>query len=154
MMWGQYWYRSGINATMTKLLKNVVDEIISYVPHKEGDVWLDIACNDGTLLKQVPDDMVKVGIDPCDDSYYKESSKVANVIQDYFTYAAWEKTGVKKPAKIITCCGMFYDLEKPDPFIQDMHKVLDEDGVVVLQLSYTPLMLEQLAFDNICHEHV
>ena len=28
------------------------------------------------------------------------------------------------------------------------------DGVWILQLSYTPLMLQQLAFDNICHEHV
>jgi hypothetical protein len=48
---------------------------------------------------------------------------------------------------------MFYDLLDPHPFINDITKVLDDNGVWVLQLSYTPLMLEQLAFDNICHEH-
>jgi NDP-4-keto-2,6-dideoxyhexose 3-C-methyltransferase len=32
--------------------------------------------------------------------------------------------------------------------------VLDDDGILVLQISYTPLMLEQMAFDNICHEHI
>jgi hypothetical protein len=78
---------------------------------------------------------------------------VANVVvQDYFTHAAWLKAA-QPPAKVITCVAMFYDLEKPDAFIADMHKVLRDDGVVVLQMSYTPLMLAQLAFDNICHEH-
>jgi hypothetical protein len=32
--------------------------------------------------------------------------------------------------------------------------VLDDNGIWVVQMSYTPLMLQQLAFDNICHEHV
>jgi hypothetical protein len=53
-MWGKYWYRSGINATMTKELGNIVEEITSRVKWNEKDVWLDIACNDGTLLKQIP----------------------------------------------------------------------------------------------------
>ena len=35
-----------------------------------------------------------------------------------------------------------------------MYDVLDDNGVVVLQMSYTPLMVKQMAFDNICHEHV
>jgi C-methyltransferase C-terminal domain len=49
---------------------------------------------------------------------------------------------------------MFYDLEHPIPFVKDVHEVLDDNGLWVLQLSYTPLMLDQLAFDNICHEHI
>lgn len=154
-MWGRYWYRSGTNATMTKELGKIVEEITERVPHKPGDIWLDIACNDGTLLKQVPSDMVKVGIDPCDDEFYKESSKHGTIVQDYFSKAAWDKSGYgKEKAKIITCIAMFYDLDKPDSFIKDLYDVLDDNGVLVIQLSYTPLMLQQMAFDNICHEHV
>ena len=33
IMWGKYWYRSGINATMTKELGNIVNEIISRVKY-------------------------------------------------------------------------------------------------------------------------
>lgn len=154
-MWGRYWYRSGTNATMTKELGNIVAEITDRVNHKPGDIWLDIACNDGTLLKQVPADMVKVGIDPCDDEFYKESSKHGTVVQDYFSRAAWDKSGYgAEKAKVITCIAMFYDLDDPNPFIKDLEYVLDDDGVIVLQMSYTPLMLQQMAFDNICHEHV
>jgi len=155
-MYGQYWYRSGTNATMTKLLGDVVSEVTSRTKTAEGDIWLDIACNDGTLLRQVPDYMKKVGIDPADDSFLAESSKHATVVQDFFTKDAWNRLGLgpDAKAKVITCIAMFYDLDDPRPFIRDAHSILADDGVFVLQMSYTPLMLKQLAFDNICHEHV
>jgi NDP-4-keto-2,6-dideoxyhexose 3-C-methyltransferase len=153
-MWGKYWYRSGINATMTKELGNVVTEICSRIKYKKGDVWLDIACNDGTMMKQIPNEFVKLGIDPCDDSFYNESSKYGTVIQDYFSYDAYQQTGYgNTKAKVITTIAMFYDLADPKTFINDVNKILANDGVWVLQLSYTPLMVKQLAFDNICHEH-
>ena len=154
-MWGKYWYRSGINATMKRELGDIVKEITSRVKTKEGDVWLDIACNDGTLLSQIPDHYTKLGIDPCDDTYFVESSKYATVVQDYFSYDAYQRTGHgNKKANVITTIAMFYDLLDPHPFISDITKVLDDNGIWVVQMSYTPLMLQQLAFDNICHEHV
>jgi SAM-dependent methyltransferase len=154
-MYGQYWYRSGINTSMTKQLGEIVSEITSRVKINDGDIWLDIACNDGTLLRQVPDNMIKLGIDPADDSYLEESSKVAEVRQDFFSREAYDSLGhVGEKAKVITCIAMFYDLAEPRQFIRDAHSILADDGVFVLQMSYTPLMLKQLAFDNICHEHV
>lgn len=154
-MWGQYWYRSGINATMTKELGNVINEITSRIKYKENDIWLDIACNDGTLLKQIPKEFIKLGIDPCDDSFYKEASQYGTIVQDYFNYDAYQKTGYgDKKCKVITTIAMFYDLDDANPFIEDINKILDDNGIWVIQLSYTPLMLQQLAFDNICHEHI
>lgn len=154
-MWGKYWYRSGINQSMTLELKSIAEQVSSRMKVKSGDVWLDIACNDGTMFKFMPEGVIKVGIDPCDDSYFEESSKIANcVIQDYFTYDAWQRTEITQKCKVITTIAMFYDLDNPHSFIEDIKKVLDENGVWVIQLSYTPLMLDQLAFDNICHEHV
>jgi hypothetical protein len=153
-MWGQYWYRSGINVTMTRELGDIVKEITSRIKVKKDDIWLDIACNDGTLLKQVPDSFIKLGIDPADDTYLSESSKVATVVQDYFSYDAYQKTGYgDKKVRVVTTIAMFYDLLDPNPFIKDVTEILDDNGVWVLQLSYTPLMIKQLAFDNICHEH-
>jgi len=154
-MWGKYWYRSGINTTMKRELGDIVREVTSRIKTKEGDIWLDIACNDGTLLSQIPSEFIKLGIDPCDDSYFNESSKYGKVVQDYFSYDAYQRTGYgDKKAKVITTIAMFYDLLDPHPFISDIVKVLDDNGVWVVQMSYTPLMLKQLAFDNICHEHV
>jgi hypothetical protein len=155
-MYGKYWYRSGINNTMKKELSSIVGSITEVVKLKENDLWIDIACNDGTLLSYVPQSLIKVGIDPVDDSFKQESEKHSNlIIQDYFSAKAFKDSkfgGLK--AKVITTIAMFYDLDEPKKFVNDIVEVLDDNGVWVLQLSYTPLMIEQLAFDNICHEHV
>lgn len=155
-MYGKYWYRSGINNTMKKELSSIVGSITEVVKLKENDLWIDIACNDGTLLSYVPQSLIKVGIDPVDDSFKQESEKHSNlIIQDYFSAKVFQESkfgGLK--AKVITTIAMFYDLDEPKKFVNDIVEVLDDNGVWVLQLSYTPLMIEQLAFDNICHEHV
>jgi len=155
-MYGKYWYRSGINPTMTNELKSIVESSLKSVKVIDDDLFLDIACNDGTLLKFVPDNMIKVGVDPADDSYTKQSRQFADlIIQDYFNAKSYKssKYGDKK-AKIITVIAMFYDLENPLSFLKDLYEIMDDEGILIIQMSYTPLMLNQLAFDNICHEHI
>jgi len=154
-MYGKYWYRSGINATMKNELKDIVDSITKVVKINKEDLWIDIASNDGTLLSFLPD-MKKIGIDPADDSFKHEAEKHCDyVIQNYFGAKVFKesKFGHLK-AKVVTSIAMFYDLDQPDVFIKDVAEVLEDDGLWVLQLSYTPLMIKQMAFDNICHEHI
>jgi hypothetical protein len=155
-MYGKYWYRSGINQTMKDELKNVVESILKVQKLKENDIWLDIACNDGTMFDYMPENIIKIGVDPADNTYKEESEKRSDlIIQDYFNYDTYSKSKYgKMKAKIITIIAMFYDLDNPDAFLQDVQKVLDDDGLLVMQMSYTPLMIKQMAFDNICHEHI
>jgi len=155
-MFGKYWYRSGINHTMKRELKSIVDSVNDVKKLKENDIWVDIACNDGTLLSYLPKNLIRIGIDPVDDSFKQESEKHADlIIQDYFSGESFKKSkfGHLK-AKVVTTIAMFYDLEDPVPFIKGVHDIMEDDGLWVLQMSYTPLMIEQLAFDNICHEHM
>lgn len=162
LMYGKYWYRSGINNSMKVDLLDVVASIKRVKSLQAGDIWLDIACNDGTMLEHVRNldqGIITLGIDPADESYTKESRERADEIaQDYFSaevYSRMERAnkGLKK-AKIVTTIAMFYDIEDPAKFIHDVRKVIRRDGLWVVQMSYTPLMLRQLAFDNICHEHM
>lgn len=157
VMYGKYWYRSGINDTMRNELKSIVESVQSVYKLNAHDIWLDIACNDGTLLSYVPSKITRIGVDPVEDSYKNEAMKHADIIvQDYFSKKALvEKANwTDQKAKIVTCIAMFYDLENPDSFLQDVHSVMHDDGLFVCQMSYTPLMIEQMAFDNICHEHI
>ena len=159
-MWGKYWYKSGTNMSMKIALLDVVESVLAHKNMKhylldEKKVWLDIACNDGTLLSYVDSEaFFRVGIDPIEDKYINEAKKYSDsIVQDYFTYDAWERAKAPKKADVVTSIAMFYDLQDPFTFAQDVEKVLDDDGIWILQLSYTPLMMNQLAFDNICHEH-
>ena len=157
-MYGRYWYRSSVTKTMKDELCDIVQSILRVKRfRKTNNVWVDIACNDGTLLSCVPHkryspkEFIRIGVDPANDEYKAQSIEHADsIIQDYFRA---DLLGDIK-ADVITAIAMFYDLEEPEKFLADVHKVLADDGIFVMQLSYTPLMLQQLAFDNICHEHI
>lgn len=155
LMWGRYWYRSGTNATMTRELHGIVDSVGDIVRLEPGDVWLDIGSNDGTLLSAVDPSLVRIGIDPADDTFTAKAEQHADaIVQAPFSLDAWYASGYgDRRAKVVTCIAMFYDLMDPIQFLADVREVLDDDGLFVLQMSYTPLMLSQVAFDNICHEH-
>jgi 2-polyprenyl-3-methyl-5-hydroxy-6-metoxy-1,4-benzoquinol methylase len=159
-MWGKYWYKSGTNKSMKIALLNVVNGVLSHtkmIPYliDKKKVWLDIACNDGTLLSHVNQEaFFRVGIDPIEEKYIAEALHHSDsIVQDYFTYDAWERANAPKKADVVTSIAMFYDLQDPFTFAQDVEKVLENNGIWVLQLSYTPLMIKQLAFDNILGEH-
>lgn len=147
-MYGKYWYRSGTNKSMENALKDVVNSIL---PFKKKGNWLDIACNDGTLLSRTPKEFDRYGVDPCegDIEYFAKMSCEYH----YKSFFKAELFGYTK-FDVITTIAMFYDIEDTDEFCNDVHEVLKDDGLWVIQMSYTPLMVIQNAFDNICHEHV
>jgi len=49
---------------------------------------------------------------------------------------------------------MFYDLEDPNAFVEDIKKSLDKNGIWIIQMNYLGLMIENNTFDNISHEHL
>lgn len=156
VMFGKYFYRSDINPIMVRELKSIVDSILPLVKLDEKSLWIDIASNTGTLLSFVPKNLIRMGIDPADDTFKIECEKHADlVIQDFFSYEGFKNSEYGNlNAKVITSIAMFYDLDNPDDFVKDVYKVLDDEGLWCLQLSYTPLMIQQLGFDNILSEHV
>ena len=78
----------------------------------------------------------------------------ATIITEFFSAEEFIKNYGDEKAKIITSIAMFYDLEDPNQFVDDISKILHPDGIWILELSYLPLMLSQNAFDTIVHEHL
>jgi hypothetical protein len=157
-MYKNYYYQSGINWTMKHALSNIVNSCINSIKYNDGDIWLDIACNDGTLLSFVETyknsmskGFIKIGIDPSNIATKAKGNGI--IVNDYFSKEAYARVASKK-AKIITCIAVFYDLEDPHPFLCDVYDVLDDEGLFVIQMSYSPLMLNQLEIGNIAQEHV
>jgi NDP-4-keto-2,6-dideoxyhexose 3-C-methyltransferase len=58
----RYGFRSGVNEAVRADLRDVVAYALA--AHPTAARWLDIACNDGTLLSYVPDRIHRVGVDP------------------------------------------------------------------------------------------
>jgi 2-polyprenyl-3-methyl-5-hydroxy-6-metoxy-1,4-benzoquinol methylase len=151
----KYGYRSGINQTMRLHLKGIVQRVQEIVNLHAGDVILDIGSNDATLLKyyKMPG-LRKIGIDPTGEQFLEYYTEDIELISDYFNSSNYFSACPDKQAKVITSIAMFYDLEAPMDFVEDIKKILHPEGIWVLEQSYMPTMLKMNLFDTICHEHL
>jgi NDP-4-keto-2,6-dideoxyhexose 3-C-methyltransferase len=150
---GHYWYRSGVTATMRTALADVVRDAMSQVTLYDGDVVLDIGSNDGTLLGFYPDHLLRVGVEPAKNLASEPQEKVDTLINDFWSADAYTNV-VDRKAKVITACGMFYDLEDPNQFIEDVSLVLHREGVFIAQLMCLKNMINCNDIGNMAHEHL
>jgi len=155
LMYSSYWYRSGTNQTMRDHLSGITNEVQKRVPLKEGDVVIDTGCNDGTLLKSYDQkDLIKIGVDPSNAVLGIEDKQNIIKIKNYFTYDAIKKYVKDGGVKAITSISMFYDLDQPSLFVQDVKRLLRDDGIWIVEMNYTGDMIDKLGYDMISHEHV
>ncbi len=151
LLYREYWYRSGTNQTMRDALKDVVTNLP--VDLNPWDTVVDIGSNDNTLLQAYGrQDIYRVGFEPSQIGAEVKKNHGIVVFNEYFSAAPL--LFMNHRAKVVTSIAMFYGLQDPHPFIEDVKTILHPDGVWVLQLAYVPAILKRNAFDGICHEHV
>ena len=146
-LYRQYWYRSSLNNSMVKDLQEIVDEVENVL--QDGDVVVDIGCNDGIMLSLYKKKVFKVGYDPAEN--LGNSLDSCDVfVNNYFTADSY----AFPKAKVVTAIAMFYDLPDILPFVRDVESILDSRGLFVLQLTDLKTTIEINAIDNIVHEHL
>lgn len=150
-----YGYKSGINQTMQNELKEIVEKSMMKHPNAVNKLTVvDIGANDGTLLKFYPNRYERIGVEPVKKNAEEAKQFADTIINDFFNFSAFEKRAGTKKADIVTIISCFYDIQEPNEFVADVKKIMDEDGICVIQQNYLVKMLTQNAFDNIVHEHL
>ena len=151
-MYRQYWYKSNLNKSMVRDLRNIVENIERRVHLDDNDIVVDIGCNDGTLFDFYTNrNMKRVGFDPALNLAEKAKEHCTDFVNDYFAHYLYPYS---KRTKVITSIAMFYDLENPNKFISNIQNILTQDGIWVVQMTDLLSMFKVNAFDNICHEHL
>ena len=150
-LYENYWYLSRLNK---KIVDNL-ESITKAVTINDGDVVLDIGANDGTLLSFYPDTVTRVGCDPAKNIHNELVKHTDIMIPDFFNWDNWIRhVGLTRRANVITTVAMFYDLDDPNAFVQDIVRVLSKDGVWLCQLMTARPMLDSNDLGNIIHEHI
>lgn len=144
----RYGYKSGINEAAVADLQSIAQYAMKQVPGPRR--WLDIGSNDGTLLAAVPPGVYRAGIDPLGQFAAEAAQHADRIDVSYFS------PGLYDPAEfdVITSAAMFYDLEFPGSFAEQVKSVLAPGGVWVIQQNYALHMLLNNVIDNVCHEHL
>lgn len=154
MYGANYGYRSGLNGSMIKHLANKARMLERKASLSRGDCILDIGSNDGTLLKAFSNGYQKIGIDPTGQKFARFYSGDLTLIPEFFSADAVRRHLLNRDIHLITSIAMFYDLESPTSFVNDIASLLASDGIWHFEQSYMPSMLRTNSYDTICHEHL
>lgn len=158
LLYSRYWYQSGINETMRAELADVVQAAQGIVGsvQKNRSVVVDIGANDGTLLSLYPTGKgspLRIAFEPAGNVQDRLHQHAQVVFQECFPSPA-SKGIPDRSVTILTSIAMFYDLEDPQAFVQEVDRVLAEGGVWIVQMQDLGQMIGATAFDNICFEHL
>lgn len=155
-LYKNYWYLSRLNKKIVDNLESIVVDVSKEVEVDQDDIVLDIGANDGTLLTfWDSDNVVRVGCDPAENIHSELEKNCDVMIGDFFNQTNWNTSvGYGKKAKVVTTVAMFYDLDDPNSFVNDIKQVLADDGVWLCQLMTARPMLDTNDLGNVIHEHI
>ena len=141
-----YWYRSGATETMRKHLRELASSARNNAHLTKGDTVIDIGSNDGTFLGNFDGDTLNlVGYEPAG----IWDNHGAHIIHPNYFDSTWPHK-----AKLITSIAMFYDVDDPNAFVADIAETMTNDGMWVCEVNDLSQMIANMAFDQICHEHL
>lgn len=147
----EYPYRAGISWPVVEAHRQMAGNIVERFG---AGFCVDIGSNDGTLLKQFKNLGCQVlGFEPTNIAHFANQEGIATQ-QAFFSRSAVEETVGRIKAHIVTLTNVFAHMATLGSVMDGITKLLDIDGVLVIENHYLLDILETNQFDSIYHEHV
>ncbi len=154
IMFGNHTYLSGMTRTLDNHFEKAAREVDArfFAGRKEKSVF-DIGSNDGTQLKHYKE----LGYEVLGVESSVRTAKIANemgitTLNKFFNLEAARE--LNRKFDVINASGIFFHLEELHSVTDGIRELLADDGVFVVQFIYMKTAMENLAFDQIYHEHL
>lgn len=154
IMFGDHTYLSGVTKSLSQHFKTVSEEIDSrFFEQQTEKSVLDIGSNDGTQLKHFQ----ALGYEVLGVESSKTTAKIANdagvpTLNAFFNQETANTIG--RQFDIINAAGVFFHLEELHSVADGIRDALKPTGVFAVQFLYMKSIMDNLAFDQIYHEHL
>ena len=155
IIFGDYVYVTSNTKPLVKHLNDMAKSLFNFACLRETDLVIDIGCNDGSLLKGYPGDKVRLlGVEPS--SVYKiASDRGLRIVNEFFNLKTAENIVTNNGrATLITATNVFAHVPDQGDFLNGINKLLNDDGMFVIEVPHILEMIKQNLFDTIYHEHV
>ena len=156
-MFSHYAYRSSISGGYVRHCREMASAVGTSLGLEAGDLVVDIAGNDGTLLNEFKDELgVHVlNVDPATNIAEIAESRGIPTINDFWSMSVAEQVIADhgRP-KLITATNVFAHVDDVQGFIAAAQRCLREDGVLLLEFPYGVDFIQHREFDTIYFEHL
>jgi SAM-dependent methyltransferase len=154
ILFGDHTYLSGITKTLDSHFGRIAREVDArFMRGRLTKSVLDIGSNDGTQLKHYKD----LGYSVLGVESSRPTAGIANdggieTVNAFFNVDL--ARSLNRGFDVINASGVFFHLEELHSVTEGIRECLNNDGVFVVQFLYMKQIIENLAFDQIYHEHL
>ncbi|TSC72463.1 MAG: C-methyltransferase [Parcubacteria group bacterium Gr01-1014_38] len=150
-----YPYNSSVSKTFQEHCYRMAGSLKELFGGQEGLKVLDIASNDGCLLKEFRKQGYEcIGVDPAEKLVEKARAEGIETICAFWdSQSAEEVVRRKGTMDVVTATNVFAHIDGVHGFIEGAKKAMSDDGVFVMEASYAKNLLQHKEFDTILHEH-
>lgn len=156
VLFGHYVYLTGMSDTMRTHNRGYAAHVVSLVGAGPGELVVDIASNDGSLLLEFQAHGVRtLGIEPAANVAEIARGRGVDTITRFFDDAAGaDLASTIGPAKAVLANNVLAHVDDPVGFLRGMGRLIAPDGLVIVEAPYVGEMLDRLEYDTIYHEHL
>ncbi|MGE0622649.1 MAG: class I SAM-dependent methyltransferase [Pseudomonadales bacterium] len=151
-----YPYYSSFSPYLLQHSKENVEDLIARRKLNAGSFVIELASNDGYLLKNYVEAGIGVlGIDPAEGPA-REAEKIGvPTMNTFFTLELAKKLASEgKQADVIHGNNVLAHVADTNGFVAGIATLLKDDGVAVIEAPYVKDLIEHCEFDTIYHEHL
>ncbi len=154
VMFQEHTYLSGTTRSLAGHFKKTAQEVDKrFFQGKRKKSVLDIGSNDGTQLKEYQSLGFDVlGVESADVIAAIAEERGVPTVHAFFNLETADRIG--QTFDFINASGVFFHLEELHSVTEAICKYLAPDGVFLVQFLYMKSILENVAFDQIYHEHL
>jgi SAM-dependent methyltransferase len=155
-MFRDYAYFSAFSPTVGREAAALVKQLLSSLPLDATTLVMEIASNDGYLLRHyVAAGVPVLGIDPAEN--IKPAAEAAGVPTrtEFFDLALAQQLRAEgvRPA-VLHANNVLAHVPDINSFVAGIATVLADDGIAVVETPYLRDLVDHLEYDTIYHEHV
>jgi SAM-dependent methyltransferase len=151
-----YPYFSSVSDGLMRHFKGNVDETRARKSVDEDSLVVEVASNDGYLLRNYKADGIPVlGIDPTDGPVREARALGIETIHEFFTSDLADSLRADgRLADIVHGNNVLAHVADTNGFVSGIAKILKDDGVVVIECPYVHDLIQKCEFDTIYHQHL
>lgn len=151
----EYPYTSGTTKILRENFADLYVHTKALMDLQPHHFVIDIGSNDGTLLKNFKNGGHKVlGIEPSLTAKLAEADGVPTLMTFFGTAATDIVLGTHGKADVITAANVFAHILNPNDVVENIARLLSDDGVFISENHYLLGLVETLQYDTIYHEHL
>lgn len=150
----EYAYFSSTSISFLEHAKNYVSEITKFLKLNQNSFVVELASNDGYLLKNFVELGIPcLGIEPTKSTANVSRQKGIETIEEFFGIDCAKKLSQDKKADLIIGNNVYAHVPDINDFTAGIKELLSPDGTVTLEFPHLVELIQNNQFDTIYHEH-